>query len=592
MKSLKLLAGLIAFIVLFCMNDAAGQWLSNGDHIYNTNTGNVGVSTSTPSSLLHVAKFMGEPTITIQNLGAGGGATYSMIDNLSGANWKFKATTIGGFKIRDQAHLLDVFQIEPGSVANALYIKSGGNVGIQTINPQANLHVENTGSQCTAAFGTRLNVWSAGGTYVQIADDNDYSILHIGQLSDRRGQLIWNYNADPNQAYFSIGCYSPVNNLILRPEGGKIGIHTITPQASLDVYTSATNNAQLGQDFDANYFYYNQNESNGDGQSTIYGYRDGFNDGTAYSMAASNVAIRGYSFWGNTYSFGTAGFNYNDYTRCGGVIGAKYSGEYWGSLGYKTSGYSTYGGYFSNAPGSGSGKSGQPAHTGIGIAAWGDLFGADIHGKIYGSYIEGENYALFTNGDVYKNKLDIHLQKNSEGTNTPLYTNVSSDVTVMTSGIATLSQGKALIIFDKAFTESVSPDEPLVVTITPAGSTNGVYYSDVTTSGFNVTENNNGKSAVTVSYIAIGKRAGYEHPQLSGEVISADYTAKLARGLHNDADLQKNGEGLYYENGKLVVGIHPSMLPDSNKPAITVLPEKQINQETRFDQDRICTTVK
>jgi hypothetical protein len=60
---------------------------------------------------------------------------------------------------------------------------------------------------------------------------------------------------------------------------------------------------------------------------------------------------------------------------------------------------------------SGTGKGAQAA-IGIGIGAWGDLFGADIHGKVYGTYTEGGNYALFANGDVYRNKLDIHLQEN------------------------------------------------------------------------------------------------------------------------------------------------------------------------------------
>ncbi|HNS18343.1 MAG TPA: FISUMP domain-containing protein [Bacteroidales bacterium] len=104
--------------------------------------GNVGIGNNAPGSLLYVAKNMGEPMITIRNLGGGGGATYSMVDDLSGANWKFKATTYGGFKIRDQANSLDVLTMEPNSAANSLYIKSGGNVGIGTSNPDNSALVE------------------------------------------------------------------------------------------------------------------------------------------------------------------------------------------------------------------------------------------------------------------------------------------------------------------------------------------------------------------------------------------------------------------------------------------------------------------
>ncbi|HNS46508.1 MAG TPA: FISUMP domain-containing protein [Bacteroidales bacterium] len=103
--------------------------------------GNVGIGNNAPGSLLYVAKNMGEPTITIRNLGGGGGATYSMIDDLSGANWKFKATAFGGFKIRDQANAMDVFTIETNSAVNMIYIKTGGNIGIGKNAPVEKLDV-------------------------------------------------------------------------------------------------------------------------------------------------------------------------------------------------------------------------------------------------------------------------------------------------------------------------------------------------------------------------------------------------------------------------------------------------------------------
>jgi len=132
MKNLIYFIVMLAFI---CVNEASGQWNTSGNNIYNTNTGNVGIGNSSPTTLLHVAKNMTEPTITVQNLGGSGGATYTMIDNASGANWKFKATLSGGFKIRDHANLLDVFVIEPNSAANAIYINSAGSVGIGTAAP-------------------------------------------------------------------------------------------------------------------------------------------------------------------------------------------------------------------------------------------------------------------------------------------------------------------------------------------------------------------------------------------------------------------------------------------------------------------------
>jgi len=122
-------------IAICSLNDAAGQWTFSGSNIFNTNTGNVGIGNNAPSTLLYVAKNMGEPTITVRNLGGGGGATYVMQDDASGANWKFKATLTGGFKIRDHASSLDVIVIEPNSFANALYIKTSDNIGMGTSTP-------------------------------------------------------------------------------------------------------------------------------------------------------------------------------------------------------------------------------------------------------------------------------------------------------------------------------------------------------------------------------------------------------------------------------------------------------------------------
>ncbi len=175
----------------------------------------------------------------------------------------------------------------------------------------------------------------------------------------------------------------------------------------------------------------------------------------------------------------------------------------------------------------------------------------------------------------------MHLQENGTGTNTVLYTNVSTDATIQTCGMATLSNGTKSIAFDQAFSASVSSEAPVIVTVTPIGNSNGVYLSEVSENGFTVVENNGGKSNITVNYIAIGKRAGYENPSLPRKSSMPHIPAIMARGLHNDADTQTNGEGLYYENGQLVVGIHPSTLPDPNKPAEeTVLPKPSTPPKT------------
>jgi hypothetical protein len=67
-----------------------------------------------------------------------------MMDQVSGANWKFKATNTGGFKIRDHGNLMDVIIIEPNSFANAIYIKTTDNIGIGTATPHSSAMMDIT----------------------------------------------------------------------------------------------------------------------------------------------------------------------------------------------------------------------------------------------------------------------------------------------------------------------------------------------------------------------------------------------------------------------------------------------------------------
>ena len=138
MKNLNLF--LAAAILLFTLPTVA-QWTPSGNHIYNTNSGYVGIGINSPTNLLHAAKNMTAAQIIIENLGGTGGAGFTMIDVNSTANWKLKATQYGGFKIRDDASGLDVFTIEQNSGADVIYVKTGGNIGIGTTNPTSKLAV-------------------------------------------------------------------------------------------------------------------------------------------------------------------------------------------------------------------------------------------------------------------------------------------------------------------------------------------------------------------------------------------------------------------------------------------------------------------
>ena len=200
-----------------CTKEARAQWSYNGVNIYNTNSGYVGIGNSTPGSLLYVAKNMGEPAITIHNLGGGGGATYSMTDDLSGADWKFKATTYGGFKIRDHASSMDVITIEKNSAANCIYIKAGGNVGIGTtmLNTPAKLTVYQTTGTNYCIYGLHQSTEGAAGYFH--ADDNDGTAA--GVLGRADGGDSYGLAGHAFYAGTGVGAWSCFGNLIEAYDG-------------------------------------------------------------------------------------------------------------------------------------------------------------------------------------------------------------------------------------------------------------------------------------------------------------------------------------------------------------------------------------
>ncbi|MGJ8615499.1 MAG: DUF2793 domain-containing protein [Sulfitobacter sp.] len=58
---------------------------------------------ATYDDTLSVASGGVEPTIRVRNTGGAGGASFRLIDDLSGGDWKFKTTADGSFKLRNHA---------------------------------------------------------------------------------------------------------------------------------------------------------------------------------------------------------------------------------------------------------------------------------------------------------------------------------------------------------------------------------------------------------------------------------------------------------------------------------------------------------
>ncbi len=261
----------------------------------------------------------------------------------------------------------------------------------------------------------------------------------------------------------------------------------------------------LGYDtYVANYFYHNETQTD-DGQATISVEREtaSGNDGTDYKMTTSNKAIEAINYSADNYSFAIAGYGYNNGYRTGGVWGGLFDGSYniteWGALGYAASNGYDYGVYYTTL-GSGSGKGNKKS---IGLGGYSDNIGGWIYGKNYGLVLKSEKNSLLVLGNAYTTGINAKITKDKNNNQIVSYYPTSDLPRIIFSGQAKLSQGKASITFKPEYQQLISPDYPIIITLTPIGKSNGLYLESVSEKGFKVAENNNGKSNITFNWIAI-----------------------------------------------------------------------------------------
>ena len=297
------------------------------------------------------------------------------------------------------------------------------------------------------------------------------------------------------------------------------------------------------------YVYNQQLTATGDGQSTLMGYRtrDSQNDGTGYGYSTANDATRGFNFWGDMYTFGLGGWNYNDYTRTGGVIGSEINGSYWGSLGYKSAGSIFYGVYGSTAYGSGVGLLPTQASTGVGGGFFG-TFGSFTRGTVIGQINKGDLFASYNIGDVYTSGKNVEMVK-TENKVVPTYSTSSTEASVYKKGTQQLSNGIAFIAFEENFSELLG--ETPVVTVTPMGECNGVFIVDVSTKGFTVKELNGGNSNAQISWIAMGNRIDAGNTEVPAFITEPTFDENLENVLFNDSNKEQSGQGIWWD-GKTI----------------------------------------
>jgi hypothetical protein len=306
----------------------------------------------------------------------------------------------------------------------------------------------------------------------------------------------------------------------------------------------------------------------------VRGAYNGSGSGTAFRTLATsgpNVGVLGNL--GSTlssYSFGVYGSSPSTTTRTGGVFGDD-GGFSMGALGYYAfngTDYSVYG--FSGAYQAGlltgrSANSSASTHIGLGIQA--GLMGSWIKGDVYGAMVKGERYSLYVDGQTYTNQPITQLVEMADGSKQPTYTTASTQPDVYARGKATLYNGRASVQFDKAFQQVISSlPEDITVTVTPIGSSKGLYLSSYDAKGFEIAENGEGSSNISFTWIAIGKRKDAGSQTIAPELLGKEFQQNMRKVMEQqEADEKTKPQYLWWDGQKVRYDAPPPHKADPNR---------------------------
>lgn len=413
-----------------------------------------------------------------------------------------------------------------------------------------------------AAAGSANLTWTDGSSTLGVNGKTNTNNLNIASLAGLGSRyLTTDNNGDISANVFPGIIGSGNTNYHLKwTSSNTVGNSLIQDNGtSMSVNYPIQSNTQL-------YVYRQQQTAVGDGQATIMGYRDRNtqNQGTSFGQVGSNTGVSGLSFWGDDYSFGMGGWNYNDFVRTGGVIGSEIYGAYFGILGYKSASTNFYGVYGSNAMGTGSGLLPTTEASGIGGGFFGSMIGSISKGEIAGQLNSGELFAAYNSGNTYTTGKNIELVKTGEAS-TPVYAVTSVEAKIYNSGITQLVNGEAYIAFDANY-KALLGENP-VVTVTPNGNCNGVYIASVDKNGFLVKEMNNGNSTVNISWISVGNRIDNRMEEATRMVSAPGFDRSIQQVLVSDSNLDATPDGIWWDGQTIRFGKIPAHLTTTKRPA-------------------------
>ncbi len=183
-------------------NTTSTSWINDGNNMY-YNTGNVGIGTTNPGSLLELKKGgQGLKFLTGENTS---GYALEIGVNDDGVSFS-NNSTIRGFNFKNAS-------------GNLLKITSNGNVGIGTTSPSVELEVKSVANNNAEI-------------HINSSTDGKPSIIRFQDA----GQEVWGLLANyPGTGKFSVYNYNNNTNAMVLDPSGNVGIGTTTPDSKLAV---------------------------------------------------------------------------------------------------------------------------------------------------------------------------------------------------------------------------------------------------------------------------------------------------------------------------------------------------------------------
>lgn len=284
----------------------------------------------------------------------------------------------------------------------------------------------------------------------------------------------------------------------------------------------------------------------------------GHNGSSYYTYNFAGVKGIG-AFSSDQYSYGVVGIMSGYGRRSGGVMGT-YSSSYWGALGYVRSNGNTYGLCYIGGVITGA-KSTTNIHYGIGMGGWGELMGGHIKGEIYGLHVSGNRYSLYVNGLQFTNKTIIQLNSvENQQERIPTFMSTSLTNDIIDKGVVNIIPNTDVKIkFDEKFTKIIDKNEPIIITITPIGNNVNAYILSYDNTGFiikcettnnqNMNNQDNLKNYVKLNWIAIGTIS--KSINIPNEILSSEYDRNMDKFLENEADTTKTASSIWWDGQNL-----------------------------------------